>query len=144
MYRRGHGLAGGSHSTIASSKDSSRSSLLQTNLAERLSVALYSVEQGRDLLQWRLKSAHFIPGATKFASAQSAETLDIQSLEPLGLKYIHSFCEQLWQSHEYKQGKMIVVCAGVCPEDITNTALLVGSFMILSLELSAEDVIEAF
>jgi hypothetical protein len=28
--------------------------------------------------------------------------------------------------------------------DITNTALLVGSFMILNLELSAEDVIEAF
>ena len=88
----------------------------------------------------RLKFAHFIQG-------QSAETLDIHALEPLGLKYIHSLCEQLWlqcQCHEYKQGKMIVVCAGVCPDDITNTDLLVGSFTILNLELSVEDVVEAF
>jgi hypothetical protein len=141
---RGLGLAGGSHSSFASSKDSYRCCLLQININDRLSVALCSVEQGRDLLQWRMKSTHFILGAQKFASAQSADALEFLDFEPLGLKYIHAFSEQLWQCHEYKQGKNIVVCAGIHQEDITNTALLVGSFMILNMELSAEDVIEAF
>ena len=102
---------------------------------DRLSIALCSVEQGSDLLQWRLKSAHFITGARSLAPEQELDSDSSRdaNFEPLGLTVIHGFCEDLWRSQHYKQGKTIVVCAGVLPEDITNTALLVGCFMILNL-----------
>jgi hypothetical protein len=45
---------------------------------------------------------------------------------------------------EYKQGKSVVVCSGRCPKDITNTALLLGGFMILAEGLSSDAVSEAF
>jgi hypothetical protein len=119
--------------------------IVRISVNDQLSIALCPVKQGMDLLQWRLNGAHFITGANRSAlETKTGSVIPDITFEPLGLKVIYGFCEDIWRSHEYKQGKMIVVCAGVDPVDITNTALLVGCFMILNLELSAKDVIKAF
>ena len=44
----------------------------------------------------------------------------------------------------YKSGKVVFFCAGNHPKDITNTALLIGSFLILYHGLDADEVVEKF
>ena len=109
-----------------------------------MAVAICSVEQGKDLFQWRVKNAHFIAGARLYGADTEIEKSEDNIYHPPGLRLIHGFCEDLWHSQAYKQGKAIVVCAGTHPRDITDTALLVGSFMILSMDYSVEDVASAF
>ena len=132
-------LAGSSFSSI---RDACGRSVVRVH--EQLAVAICSVEQGRDLVQWRVKDAHVITGAHMYGADTQRQTSEDDNFHPLGLKIIHGFCEDLWHSHAYKEGKTIVVCAGTHPRDITDTALLVGSFMILSMDLDVDDVVDAF
>ena len=111
---------------------------------DHLAVAICSVEQGKDLLQWRIHNAHYVTGANSSSAEASTKASDCDTFQPLGLRIIHGFCEDLWHSHAYKQERTVVVCAGIDPKDVTDTALLVGSFMILNLDLDVDNVIKAF
>jgi hypothetical protein len=94
------------------------------------------------MLQWRLKDAQIFPGV--LSSSAVKDESDDHPFQPLGLKDVHAFCEDLLHTQAYKEGKMIVVCSGRNPKDITNTALLLGSFMILAEGLDLETVVGAF
>ena len=100
-----------------------------------MAIGLLTVEEAKDLLRWRIRSPHFVETTTDVKEAQN---------EPPSLLTIHRFAQSLWHSQEYKSGKTIVVCASSLPDQITNSALLVGSFMLLSLDVGPQDVIEAF
>ena len=111
------------------------------SISNQMVLALCSVEQAQDLLRWQLRSAHFIDGAEVHTQLSSN---DQEQFQPPGLIIIHRFASRLWRSQEYKQGKRIVVCAGIHPESITNTALLIGGFMLLSQGLELVQVLAAF
>ena len=132
-------VAGGSFSSVRGG-----SGRVLVRIQDRMAVAICSVEQGKDLFQWRVKNAHFIAGARLYGADTEIEKSEDNIYHPPGLRLIHGFCEDLWHSQAYKQGKAIVVCAGTHPRDITDTALLVGSFMILSMDYSVEKVASAF
>ena len=107
---------------------------------KNIKFALCSVDQARRILRWQIKSGHFIAAED---GEQKTET-DIEMIQPLSLITIHRFASRLQNSQQYKEGKTIVVCAGIRSEDITNAALLVGCFMILSLGQCPEAVWTAF
>ena len=129
-------------SSFSSVRDETSRSVVRVH--ERLAVAICSVEQGRDVLQWRMKNSHFITGAHFYGRDAHKEDSNDDVFHPPGLGIIHGFCEDLWHSQAYKQGKTIVICAGTHPKDITDTALLVGSFMILSMDIEIQEVLDAF
>ena len=133
-------FAGGSFCSVRDVSE--RSWMMQ--VCGQLAFAMCSVEQGKDLLQWRVKNAHFITGARLHRADTHIEKSKDDIYHPPGLGIIHGFCDDLWHSQAYKQGKTIVVCAGTKPRDITDTALLVGGFMILSLDRNVEEVASAF
>jgi hypothetical protein len=119
--------------------------LLQVH--DRLAVAFCSVKQAPFLLPLNVKNAHYVPGiSTHTAKEVHAHTPHNKEdpFEPLGLRLIYGFCEDLLHSHAFKHGKVIVICSGSHPKDITNTALLVGSFMVLNYDLDLDNIVEAF
>ena len=109
-------------STLDSSSQSSFSSIRDefgrsvVRVHDQLAVALCSLEQGKDLLQWRIKNAHFIPGSRMHddmdSNTKGLNVSDDDVFSPPGLRIIHGFCEDLWQSTAYKEGKTMVVCTG--------------------------------
>ena len=127
--------------SISSVRDISGRSLVL--VYSQLAVATCSVEQGKELFQWRVKNAHFVSGARLHSRGTYNEKSRDDIYHPPGLAVIHGFCEDLWHSQAYKQEKTVVVCAGSNPRDITDTALLVGGFMILSMDCNIDDVTKA-
>ena len=103
---------------------------------DQLALAVCSSEQGRDLWRWRMNSTQFVSG--------SRSKSGVDEFEPSSLKDIHEFCNQLWRNQAYRQGETVVVCAGTTSREITETALLVGSFMIICNDVDPGDVDTAF
>jgi hypothetical protein len=109
-------------------------------IQDRLTFALISEHQARDLLRWRMRFICIVNGADSEVTEDGCEFEN----QPPGLATIHRFVVRLWQNEAYKQGKTMVVCAGMHPESIRSTALMVGAFMILSLGKDVADVVGAF
>jgi hypothetical protein len=133
--------------SLQSSRGSSGGSRSFIQIHERLAIALCSIEQAHVLLPWGVKNAHFVPGVVLHVPLDpncSQQQSDCEVFEPVGLTILHGFCEDLLHSRAYKHGKVIVVCAGNNPKDITSTALMLGGFMILNYGFHVDDVVDAF
>jgi hypothetical protein len=61
---------------------------------------------------------------------------------PVGLKNIYHFAVEM--DRLFTAGSRIAICAGKEKQAMTNAALLVGSFLIMRLELQVSDVVDAF
>jgi hypothetical protein len=113
----------------------------------RLAVVLCRRIPALHLLPLDIENAQYIAGYSTYTiKEQHPKNLqnDEVSFQPPGLRMICGFCEDLMHDHAFKRGKILAICSGSHPKDITNTAVLVGGFMILYYGLDVADVLDAF
>jgi hypothetical protein len=124
------------------SMQGSRSRFL-LRVSKYLCLAQCSVHQARTWSQLHHSNVDIVSGAEAAPIAlQRAD--DEREYQPPGLKQVYEFCTTLLHTDAYKQGKAIVVCSGSDPKDVTNTALLLGGFMILAEGCTLDAVRDAF
>jgi hypothetical protein len=105
---------------------------------ECLGFALCSASRARALLGNKTRKLQFFSAEDDFGLFRSG------ALANPNLKEIVSFCDRLFNAFSKDKTKIVIVCAGQDSEVITNSALLVGSFMILRLQCSLPEVVTAF
>jgi hypothetical protein len=103
---------------------------------DRLSIAICSINQAKKLMLMSLKTNKFV----------SPDTMQIRSarFRPSSIIDMYTFCHSLKEVLLSNAGKNAIVCAGQSQDQITNTALLLGSFLILHQGLSLHQVQQAF
>jgi hypothetical protein len=112
------------------------------HLCNRVSFAAFSSEKTRARFHKQKKGMHGMSVIAREKVRQSvSNTHDIS--EPLGLAEIHRFCSQLQEDAGYMQGKVMLTWAGA-KIDITDGAMLVGSFCIMLHEKTPDEMRQAF
>ena len=102
---------------------------------EGLVLALCRIDQARDLLKWKLRSARFV-NMLEFNKHNQSE------IQPASLLMICQFVQQIMRGDALR--KTIVFCTDCNPHLLTNSTLMIGGFMTLMLHMSPEEVLTAF
>ena len=106
---------------------------------ESLGFALCSVDRAKILLGSKSRKVRFLSGANEFES----DCLSFPA-NPICLKTIDSFCERVYHAFCNDRSKVVVICSGNSAGRITNSALLVGAFMILRFHCTVEQLVAGF
>ena len=107
-----------------------------------------------DLLTWRILKAtpkpnkriyYFTSDVVPFPQ-EFAYTPFASDFGPLSLAQVYRYCvhlKDIIQSQASRKRQIVHYCAGL-PNKVTNSALLIGCFMIVVLEKTADEVVDAF
>jgi hypothetical protein len=106
---------------------------------KNLYIASCSVNQAKKLMLSSLKSVKFVT-----PNSEQLDQLCHREYGPSTIIHMYVFCLSLNENIMSNPGKDVVVCAGQCQARITNTALLLGSYLILHQGLSPDQVQQAF
>jgi hypothetical protein len=107
------------------------------HLHEKISLCLSSVSEAKRSYRSKSKNLCFFTVQTEESIPNCSSTVQLGD--------VHSFVASLCKSIRHNSNKVFVAC--VRAQDVkglTNTAILIGAYMILGLEMNVEEVSEAF
>ncbi len=126
-----------------------RENCIFSQIDDRLVFFLCSADQATSLLPCRFRNAHIIPEikdsdsdeATGSGRRANGDGLDFH---PMSLASLYRFSVILVNALRRTPNQMIIVCGGREPQTSTNTALLLGGFLVLCHDHEPEVVEQSF
>ena len=132
------GILGSSHPSLDSCKEGSAPKMIV--VANHLVFGLCSVERANSWLQSNQQREHLLNRMQAYVDAEG----QLGHFDPPGLSDFYEFFNHIINLETYKEGKMLFLCCGSNPKNITFNAALAGGFLMLNHLLGLDEVIRAF